>query len=512
VNRRREIALRPLFPVDAVNEASSGRRHGSGDSREGYVWPIEAVFVDLDRPLVMVELAFWPMNGTPEPLAPESWASFRDGLGLLPFVGPESFELDPDGDWEVEFGPHTLITNRRRPFQVRVRRPGEEWEQAVRSLGSCTVLFGSGLAASDDHGALAVGSSAAAVRPVYAGSLEVPELAEIPGLHVVVVNRLRPYHPLRARSFVLDTDVLIEIERFCIEPSRRGARHEAIRNVLVNLAGQDVLPGPALAQLVQPSRTRWEPESARAALAAFEYLMSLSRTEILEMRDPPDELPVIDEGDATGAAENPQLLLMYAGALRLRSLWHPGQTLAERATSFVSFLQWMRDTLELNAGLLMQVAFNLWMGDETAHRQASRLLHFRGTPPSERDLPRLWGTAFDLSLILGHRMVLDIAAVSDAVILTFDRGLAEMRGFFEHVDIAEVGIEDSDRVPWNAIVRMQFHPGLEHMRPRVEELTAELHEYALRRISRSEPGIWHRNLRPLIEHEERRLLAHGGPQ
>jgi hypothetical protein len=331
VNRRREIALRPLFPVDAVNEASSGRRHGSGDSREGYVWPIESLFVELDRPLLVVELAFWPMNGTPEPLASESWAAFRDGLGLLPFAGSESFELDPDSDWEVEFGPHTLITNQRRSFRVRVRRPGEECEQAVRSLGSCTVLFGSGFAVEDAQGVLAVGSSAAAVRPVYAGSIEVPELAEIPGLHVVPVNRLRPYHPLRARSFVLDTDVLIEIERFCAEPARTGARNEAIRNMLVNLAGQDVLPGAALAQLVQPSRTRWEPESARAALAAFEHLMSLSRAEILEMRAPPAKLPVTDEGEITGAGENPQLLLMYAGALRLRSLWHPGQTLAERA-------------------------------------------------------------------------------------------------------------------------------------------------------------------------------------
>ncbi len=61
------------------------------------------------------------------------------------------------------------------------------------------------------------------------------------------------------------------------------------------------------------------------------------------------------------------------------------------------------------------------------------------------------------------------------------------------------------------MVWMQFHPGLEHMRPRVEELTAELHEDALRRIARSKPGAWHRNLRPLIEAEERQLNAQGGP-
>ncbi len=259
----RKIELRPLFPVEAVAEAASGRLRRSRDPRDGYVWPIEALFLDLDYPLAVVELAFWPMNGIPEPLASESWEKFRDGLGLPAFTGPSSFRQDPDGAWKVEFGPHMLLTHERRSFQVRVRRPDEEWEQAVRSLGSCRVLFGSGFAVDDAAGALSVGSAAAAVSPVYAGSFEVPDLSEIGDLHVVPVNRLRPYHPLRACSFVLDTDVLIEIQHFCAEPSRTGPRNQVIRNVLVNLAGRDVFPGPALAQLAQPARTRWKPSQRR---------------------------------------------------------------------------------------------------------------------------------------------------------------------------------------------------------------------------------------------------------
>jgi hypothetical protein len=509
-SRGRKIEVRPLFPVEAVAEASSGRQRKSGDPRNGYVWPIDALFLDLDYPLAVVELAFWPMNGIPEPLACESWETFRDGLELPGSTGPSSFRQGPDGDWTIEFGPHMLITHVRTSFQMRVRRPDKEWEQAVRSRGSCGVLFGSGFAVDDAAGALSVGSSAAAVQPVYSGSLEVPELTEIGGLHVVPVNGLRPYHPLRACSFVLDTDVLIEIQRFCAEPSRTGPRNEAIRFVLVNLAGRDVLPGAAVAQLAQPARTRWEPESARATLAAFEHLMSLSRAEILEMSNPPGTLPVGHEGHLTGTGENPQLLLMYAGVLRMRSLWNPGHTLAQRAESFASFLAWMRDTLELNAGLLMQVAFNLWMADGAAHRQASKLLHFRAAPPTESELARLWGTAFDLSLILGHTMVLDIAAVPDAVILTFDRALAEMRGFFEHTEIPDdLASEESDRSLGNAMVWMQFHPGLERMRPRIQQLMAELHGDALRRMSRGEPGIWHQDLDSLIEDEERQLLALG---
>jgi hypothetical protein len=507
----RKIELRPLFPVEAVSGASSDRAQGSSDPRNGYVWPLAVVFLNLDHPLALVELAFWPMSGIPEPLAPKSWETFRDALCLASFTGPSDFVRERDGDWKVEFGPHMLITHERRPFQIRVRRPDGEWEQAARSLGSCGVLFGSGLALDAAAPAFSVGSSAAAVRPVYAGSLEVPELADIEGLHVVPVNRLRPYHPLRACSFVLDTDVLIEMQRFCADPSRAGPRNKAIRSVLVNLVGQDVLPGQALAQLAQPARTRWKPEAATVALAEFDHLMSLSRAEIFEMRAPVGSLPVREEGDLVGTAANPQLLLMYAGVLRLRSLWDPGHTLDQRAESFVSFLECMRDTLELNAGLLMQIAFNLWMADGTAHRQASKLLHFRAAPPTERDCARLWGTAFDLSLILGHALVLDIAAVPDAVILTFDRALAEMRRFFQHIELPDdLRGEGADLAPGNAMVWIQFHPGLEHARPRIEELTAELHSEALDRMLRGGPGIWGCDLGGLIETEERRLFALGG--
>jgi hypothetical protein len=331
-------------------------------------------------------------------------------------------------------------------------------------------------------------------------------------MHVVPVNSLRPYDPMRVQSYVLDTDVLIEIEHFCLDPLRQGKRAHAIRELLVNLAGRDVLPGAALAQLAEPARTRRDLALAERALVAFNRVMSLSRREIVELRDPPVELPAPAEPVAAVAGDNPHVLLMYAGVLRLRQLWRPGQTLAERAESFEAFLLWMRGTLRLNAGLLVQVGFNLWMADDDAHRQASKLLRFRAATVAERDLASLWGTAFDLSLLVGQAGVPGIANVAGAVILTFDRGLAQMRQFFEHVEIAEVlGAEQPDLQPWNARVRMQYHPRLEHMRPRIAELIADLHTDALARKSNGEFGTIRLELATLIEEEERRLVALDAP-
>jgi hypothetical protein len=94
---------------------------------------------------------------------------------------------------------------------------------------------------------------------MYAGSMSVPELLEIPGLYVVPVNSFRPYDAMRPTTFVLDTDVLIEIERFSFEPSRLGKRARMIRSLLVNVVdryaqgyeqrrqrGADRAPGRAL--------------------------------------------------------------------------------------------------------------------------------------------------------------------------------------------------------------------------------------------------------------------------
>jgi len=471
------------------------------------VWPVTALCGFLEgQPTIAVELAFHPIGGLPELLTNESWAHYRETLGLAPFAGPSSLSGVPDGHWQVEFGPHTLLSNPSRRFQTVLPRPDAEWEDAVQANGSCAVIVGSGMGADDETGAFGIPSTAAALTAAYAGSWAVPDLSDIPGLQVVPVNSFRPYDPLRPVTFVLDADVLIEMQRLCFAPERLGPKAQAVRHLTANLLGRDVLPGPALGQLYQPTRTKIEPRAALEALAAFNLLMSLSRAEILDEQRPSASFDAAYERDVAGAGELPQMLWMYAGVLRLRHLWNPSQTLPERARSFEAFMRWLRDELRLNAALLVQVAFILWISDDVAQHQASRLLRFRAGEVTDATLGDLWGTACDLFLVSGQMDAMDVPDVVDAVILTFDRGLAGMRDFFEHIGIAEIASAaelDADYVA-NARVKMDLHPRLGYMRPRVAKLAAELHSGMFSRLAKRDTAAFDmKRLLALVKREER---------
>ncbi len=507
-------ALRPLFPVKEIRELAAGRARPSGDPRRGHLWPVASLcFLD-EPPMIVVEIAFYPLDGLPEPLTDESWADYAGKVGLTQTAGaaslPAALRATRDSPWRVEFGPHMQVTNTAGPYEIVLPRPDPEWEEAVRACGSCDVVIGTRLRYDDETGVIGLPATAAAVTATYTRSRSIPELTEIPGLHVVPVNRLRPYNPMRPMAFVLDTDVLITIERFCFDPTKLGARSEAIRHLLVNISGQEVLPGPALAQLYQPSRTTTNRRSALSAFAAFELARSLSNDEIMDQERQPAIFDEAFEQDLVGSAAYPQMLVMYAGVLRLRQLWNPSQTLAQRVQSFEAFMQWLGDELRANKVALVQVAFNLWLADEPAKRQASRLLHFYAGTVTDETLRQLWGTAYDIFLIATHVEAMQIADIPDAVILTFDRGLAGMRNFFEHIDdLDEAARAVGRKSPYvrTARVKMDFHPALDYMRPRVAKLAANLQDVMFARFAeRGTTPYPSADLVKIVEREEHLLL------
>src|ERR1035441_494497 len=242
--------LRPFFPVEMVRADTALRPLLTDEPRHGHVWPIAVHFTYFEhQPVVAVELAFYPKGGIPEELDEESWAHYREEVGLAPLAGASSLLATPDGRWHVDFGPHTLVSDSSRSTLLVLPRPEATWEQAVQANGSCVVAVGTGLGYDDETTAVAIPPTAAALSAAYAGSRAVPDLSEIPGLHVLPLNSFRPYDPLQPVTFVLDTDVLIEMQQFCFEPSRLRSeeRVEAIRHLIINLSGRDVLPGPARA-------------------------------------------------------------------------------------------------------------------------------------------------------------------------------------------------------------------------------------------------------------------------
>jgi hypothetical protein len=516
--RRRSGRLRltPLFPVDALAEQPHIAGPDALKERHGQVSPVAAVFWDLDLPTIIIELAFWPYGGAPQPLSEENWDHVADRLGLEPISGTSSLLSAPKEDWRVELGPHTLISSTAAPFQTTLPRASADWELALARSRSCRIVLGAGLRVDEEHGALSTPATAASVTARYGGAIDVPELTQIHGLCVVPLSSARPYDPFRPTTFLLDTDVLIEVRNFSCRPGRTGPRATAVRDVMINLLGRDVLPGPALAQLSSPTRERRDELPAKHALAAFEHAMSLARAEVMDERRPayPQDVQA-SELEVVSLPSFPLMSLAYAGVLKLRALWRPDHTLEERGENFLAYLEWMRSELQLNAAVLAQVAFSLWMSDNEAQRDAGKLLKFKAGQLTRATLGRLWGTAHDIALVAGQSEVTDVAGVNEVVILTFDQGLAALRECFEHLDTRGFGADLRAETPpsvFNARVLMEYHPRLSHLKPRVAKLIAELHADTLMRRIEGDSLVFsefEQRVLELIEREERQLLRGG---
>jgi hypothetical protein len=115
--------------------------------------------------------------------------------------------------------------------------PEPAWEASAQRAGSCLVALGCGLGVTDDS-FIVVPEGTAFFVATCGGSFPAPSLDDIPGLHVLPLTT-DAYDPLAQSSFVIDSDVLIEIERFCVTPSREGDRVERIRHLLLNIAYAD---------------------------------------------------------------------------------------------------------------------------------------------------------------------------------------------------------------------------------------------------------------------------------
>lgn len=504
--------LRPLFPADAINRARSDfPPPDEGVARHGVIYAIDGLLLEVDGiPLVLVELGFFPPGELPEPLSPESWDSFRDQT-QLPVIGPrDALRPLPPPRCVIEFAPLVVIRDIQEHFQFRLPPPDQEWEAMVRRLGRCTVVIGTGMGYSDgtDQQALAIPASCSSVLAEYRGSFSVPLLTDIPGLHVIPLSG-EDYDPLTPATYLLDTDVLIDIERFCYSPASLGHRLEPVRQLLINVVDRDVLPGLALSQLHQPSRRRSDARAARRAAAAFIHVMSWERQQIALHHFASDARSDPSSTELTGPGNHPSLLALYAGVLHLRSLWNPGQSLAARVSAFNAYMTWLRDDLQLTAIPLFQVALNLFVSAEPAHRQAARLLRFRAGSVSTADIDRLWGTAFDLFMLSGGISAIQEDDVVQLVLLTFDSGLAQMHNFMRHIGIGEIPVEGSEpRFGFVVASRLDLHPRLGFLRPEITHLMTELQYSIARRAEQGQTLDTRADEMELIaQKEERRLLA-----
>lgn len=468
----RTVGVVPLFPSEIVDALRArGPQSARDGDRPGVMGPINGVYGWLDvDPTVFVEIAFFPQGDLPEMLLPENWERLRTGARwpLLEKLAAE--DVQPDAGYVLEFGPTLVLRNREIPFETVLPAPPKEWADSVHERGTALVVIGSGLAvASHGDDALVAPVEAAGLKAQDGGSYPAPHLTEIPGLHVIPLT-VREYRESRPYSFILDTDVLIGIEHFVLDP-RSSPESQRIRQLLVNLAYRDVLPGPALSQLYQHGRAGFNTARAERAGAAVREIMGWDRARIVAHNAPPVNAP-----EATGTiykptSVDPRMMMLYAGIVRLRREWSPGATLGARADAFERFLEWVRDGLRISAPFLVQVALNLLVADEHTHRQASRLLRFRKAPIGAKTLDELWATAFDMYLISSHATLISEPTAGEPVLLTFDQGLAGLYDLTRYVGVVPAGGDgNGDGEHWFMVAtKLNLHPRLAYLKPRVAD-------------------------------------------
>jgi hypothetical protein len=476
-------------------------------SRPGIVWPIEVAYeYPNDAPAAFVELAFVPKGDHPEPLSHEAWEDCRRRFGLTSLR--DNPHPSKSTSYIAEFGPSMVVRSADEPFSLVLPPPPSVWENAVRQSGSCLIGVGKGLGYLD-NAAIAVPEDTSVFIATCGPSTPAPPLTEIPKLHVLPLTTVE-CDPLGPCTFLLDTDVLIAIERFCCSPHRLGAKLASIRDLMLNLACRDALPGLALAQMYQCGRTVTNVVQAEHAAMAFHEVMAWDRERIASHTTACASFRPGWLREFTGLTADPAMLALYAGVLHLRRVWDPAAPLLTRVSTFESFVQWLRNDLRLAAAPLFQIAANLLISGEAAHNQASRLLRFRSGAVTLNTSGELWGTAFDLYIIGGHAIGVTEQDVIEPVLLTFDAGLARMYDFFRHAGRGPIPA-DAEAEPLHGFyvaTRVDLHPRLNHLQPRIEHWLEELQADMFARVAQgSFLAYRHEEMNAIAEREEQLLLA-----
>jgi hypothetical protein len=505
--------LTPLFPL-WIREAHEARGpHPEPEQeRPGVMGPIAMTYVwDGRLPVVFVELAFFPGNDLPETLLPESWETWRNRARLSSLNDLAETGFHHSADFCIELGPTVVVRNADIELAMILTAPAGEWEDAVREVGGVMVIVGTGLAV-DGSGRVIAPDSAVATLATHTGTFPASTLTGIAGLHTIPLNADQ-YDETGPKSFILDTDVFIAIERFVLSPKPRREK-DPIRDLLLNLAYRDVLPGAALGQIYQPGRRRTDQAAVERAAKAIHEVMAWDRERIALHESPCATFRPGWLEEFTGTSKtDPIMLMLYLGVLRLRRMWSPAMSLQDKAAAFEAYVRWLRDDIQVASPASFQVAANLLISTDETHRKASRLLHFKNSPITQKTLDELWGAAFDISLVTGHAgLSLDSHTV-EPVLLTFDKGLASLYELMRYVGFGPLPGEAGADAGYAFYVasNLDVHPRLGHLTSRVEEWHRQLQDGMISRSVQKRPFRTRRaEITSAVEDEEAWLLRTNG--
>jgi hypothetical protein len=318
---------------------------------------------------------------------------------------------------------------------------------------------------------------------------------EVDRYHFVTADPGQEITDLHAHSFLLDADVVIDVERHYFSENAVKPQPSALRDLLLNLAYQDVLPGMALGQLMHPTRTSTDYPSAIRAMEAADTVLGWSREQIArsfaDPRPAADPWTPQEELVQMDARSSSLHVVYYAGLLKMRQLWSPSHTLADRLAAFRTFMDWVRTDLRVSAGYLNQLAFNAWLGRDDAFSQAAGLIKFRERRVDQKALDLLWGTAWDLFLLGSQEMAPNpVTDLRDPILVTADAAIVELRNFIRPIGTATWAGEQGHLTTWGLLAgSTDLHPGLESRRSAVVELLLGLQADAVARGIRRESFV-----------------------
>lgn len=271
--------------------------------------------------------------------------------------------------------------------------------------------------------------------------------------------------PGSAKSVLLDTNVLVDIERFFYSGIPADLRRD-LHNLLLALSASNklLMPGPAL---YESYRGRLSGPVDQTKLARSQYALHIvtnwNYEEFVTMFSrvgPPAELyppapsgPPAEWASEWSEFEGEGVLfdLMQIGGLaallKVQTLTPFGRGFAgpeERLAAFRSFVEWATSSLQFMPPHEFQIAHDWFVGLPSRRTYVQRLLKF-----GHKDALRAtWGAVWDLFLLKLIDSVSPMdSAFEGAVVVTRDRGLRALRQYCFPTSM-EVVNADPDRPEW----------------------------------------------------------------
>jgi hypothetical protein len=393
----------------------------------GIVWPKDCLYaISDDVCLLFVLLEFRYTNGLRGPLSPESWELVTTVLSCTTESPDTPTEIGIDGT--IELGPYAVVRFGQDKGWY-LESPPEYWERTLKDTERSQIVLTCSWKAVDDG--IAVPPTYAAKGSVkYVGSTPARGIDQLKHYSFITSDGL-PASMLDPHSFLLDADLLIDIERMLDGRTIGKSQKAELKDVLINLAYQDIWPGAAIAQLHRPSFRTVDARAAQHAYEASHAISTCSRAELANLVEG-NWRPTTTLEEASEEPNDEALvatIFTYASLLKLRTLWSPNLTRTQRKLAFTKFVTFLADELRMVPIYTIQLAANMWLNDAHANSQAARLLKFSENL-TEQQLKDIWGAACDvflLSLQGTLEETLKDHEAQDAVIVTADKALVELR-------------------------------------------------------------------------------------